>query len=164
MLPQWIPASKWRSKQKSVPYIPTMGGGVDKAHCCDTSGSLQVSNGWHSKATSSGQGCKPTLVSQLLYRSDVLIQVINWTYLSSSCLIDLQVAHWVLSTQTYLRELTECKMKLHTERPDIALLQWCIDQWKFFQTQEIWSTLQRLFSRKREGHTTTQSAKGNTRK
>ncbi len=47
---------------------------VDEAHCCDTSWSLRVLIGWHSKVTSSEQGWKPTLIKQLLYRSDVLIQ------------------------------------------------------------------------------------------
>ena len=47
---------------------------VDEAHCCDTSWSLWVMIGWHSKVTSSEQGCKPALVKWLLYRSDMLIQ------------------------------------------------------------------------------------------
>ncbi len=35
---------------------------VDEAHCCDTSWSLQLLVGRHSKVTSSKQGCKPSLV------------------------------------------------------------------------------------------------------
>ncbi len=33
-----------------------------QAHCCDISRSLRILIGWHSKATSSKQGYKPTLV------------------------------------------------------------------------------------------------------
>ncbi len=47
---------------------------VDEAHCCDTSRSLRILIGWHSKATSNEQGCKPLLVKQLLYRLDISIQ------------------------------------------------------------------------------------------
>ena len=36
---------------------------VDEAHCCDTSRSLQVLIGWHSKATSSSKGANPYLWS-----------------------------------------------------------------------------------------------------
>ncbi len=43
---------------------------VDEAHCCDTSRSLWILIGQHSKATSSKSGCNPSLVSRLLYRSD----------------------------------------------------------------------------------------------
>ena len=47
---------------------------VDEAHCCDTSRSLQLMIGQHSKGTSSEQGYNSALVKQLLYRSDVSIQ------------------------------------------------------------------------------------------
>ena len=49
--------------------------GVEEAHCCDTSRSFRILTGWRSKGTSSEQGCKPALVKQLLYRSDMLIQL-----------------------------------------------------------------------------------------
>ncbi len=48
---------------------------VDEAHCRDTSRSLQVLIGQHSKVTSGKQGWKPTLVKQLLYRSDVSVHI-----------------------------------------------------------------------------------------
>ena len=44
---------------------------VDEAHCCDTSRSLRILIGRHSKVTSSKCGCKPALVSWTLYRKDV---------------------------------------------------------------------------------------------
>ncbi len=50
------------------------GWGVDEAHCCDTSRSLRLMIGQHSKVTSSEQGCNLALVKQLLYRSDMSIQ------------------------------------------------------------------------------------------
>ena len=58
------------------PKIPCLMG-VDEAHCCDTSRSLQLLIRQHSKATFSEQGYNLALVKQLLYRSDVSIQYLT---------------------------------------------------------------------------------------
>ena len=82
------------------------GGSVDEAHCCDTSWSLWLMIGWHSKVTSSEQGYNSILVKQLLYRSDVSIQ--HTTELASlACTLRyLRNTYWVPNTHS-------CKM--HTE-------------------------------------------------
>ncbi len=72
---------------------------VDEAHCCDTSRSLQFLIGQHSKATSSEQGCKPALVKQLLYRSDMSTQLPTeltcLTHISSYS--RLHTEYWILT-------------------------------------------------------------------
>ena len=63
--------NKWRlspSRSDHHHHHPIECWVVDEAHCCDTSRSLWILIGQHSKATSSEQGCKPTLVKWLLYR------------------------------------------------------------------------------------------------
>ena len=85
-------------------------GAVDEVHCCDTSRSLRILIGWHSKVTSSEQGCKPALVKRLLYRSDVSIQLPT----ELACLTRIL---------THLRENRLSVKWSYMERPDIALLQ-----------------------------------------
>ena len=88
--------------------------GVDEAHCCDTSRSLPLMIGQHSKATSSKQECNSALVKWLLYRLDMSIQ--HPTELASlTCTLwYLQNVYWVLNTYS-------CKMRIawqsmmHTE-------------------------------------------------
>ena len=64
----------------NVPWWDSIPGRVDEAHCCDTSRSLWILIGQHSKATASC-GCKPALVSKTLYRMDVIqFSYQNWKY------------------------------------------------------------------------------------
>ncbi len=87
---------------------------VDEAHCCDTSRSLRLMIGRHSKVTSSEQGCNPTLVKWLLYRSDVSIQHLTEIASLACTLRYLRNVYWVLNTHS-------CKMRIawqstmHTE-------------------------------------------------
>ncbi len=87
---------------------------VDEAHCCDTSRSFRILIRWHSKATSSEQGCKPSLVKWLLYRSDVLIQ--HPTELASlACTLQYSLdAYWVLNTHTRKMQIG-WQSTMHTE-------------------------------------------------
>ncbi len=75
----------------------------------------------HWTAQSSEQGCKPTLVKQLLYRSNVVIQIPT----ELACTLRYsQNAYWVPNTHTLEKRL--CVADAHRkedERPDIALLQ-----------------------------------------
>ncbi len=79
---------------------------VDEAHCCDTSRSLWLMIGWHSTATSSEQGCNPTLVKWLLYKSDMLIHLL---VPCDSCVMHTE--YWILTH----RENWLCVMKLYRE-------------------------------------------------
>ncbi len=87
---------------------------VDEAHCCDTSRSLRLMIGQHSKAISSQQECNPALVKQLLYRSDVSIQ--HPTELASlACTLwYLRNTYWVLNTHSYKMWIAWQSM-MHTE-------------------------------------------------
>ena len=62
--------------------------------------------GQHSKETSSKQGCNPTLVKWLLYRSDMSIQYPTEIASLSCTLPYLPSAYWVLNTHS---------RKMHTE-------------------------------------------------
>ncbi len=98
---------------------------VEEAHCCDTSRSLQFLIGGHSKATSSEQGCKPTLV-----KNSYTDQMCKYSY-------QLNLLHFLVpcdtcGMRTEYRILTlkgtEYTWQIYThregmERPDIALLQ-----------------------------------------
>ena len=84
---------------------------VDEAHCCDTSRSLRFLIGQRSKATSSEQGCKPTLVKGLLYRSDVWIQLPT-ELASFACTLQ----YWVLNTHIYTWPNGICVAELHTHK------------------------------------------------
>ena len=122
-------------------------GVADEAHCCDTSRSLQILIGQHSKATSSEQGCKPILVKWLLYRSDVWIQLPT----ELACLAcTLQYSWDGMRTEYQIPTLERTKYAWQTyterkdERPDIALLQ-CL------QKHQIWITCQTNRFRNRFG-------------
>ena len=88
---------------------------VDGAHCCDTSWSLRILIGQHSKAISSQQGCKLAFVKLLLYRSDVWIQLPTELASLTCTLPYLQDAYWV--PNTHILDGTEYAWKgyTHTE-------------------------------------------------
>ena len=77
-----------------------MNGFVDEAHCCDTSRSLRVLIGRHSKVTSRNKGENPHLWSNS-YRSDVSIQIPAELASLACTLWYSQYAYWVRNTHSH---------------------------------------------------------------
>ncbi len=90
------------------------GGDVDEAHCCDTSRSLRILIGWHSKATSSKQGCK----NLHLWSNSCTDQMCEYSYQLNLLLllVPCNTPGMLLSTEYSHSKEPNMRWQIHTER------------------------------------------------